>query len=135
MKKKQESIIRVGELSGLLGITIWSVRRLEERGVIPRSRRIKRGKWGWRYWPRSDLEKIKIAFSKFSDADRFLGGHKVSMDVRSNKQIVKFLRDVVLSHSVVHPEEKLSEVVVLFYLNKEEQPKDFEVFDIRHQGK
>lgn len=133
MKKEQEGIIRVGELSKLLGLTIWSIRRLEERGVIPHSKRIERGRWGWRYWPRSDLEQIKTEFLKYSEADKFLGGRKIAMDVDLNEPIVKFLGEVVASHSVVHSGEKLIGVLVLFNLDKKEHPQSFEIYDVLHK--
>jgi len=125
----------VGELADVLGIKIWDVQRLEKRGVLPRPRREKRGKAGWRYWLRSDLEKIKAEFHDFSEADGFLEGHKVPMSIHSNKQITKFIADIVAAHSLVHPGEKIAEVVISFHLDKGEQPNDFEVFDLLHQRK
>lgn len=133
MRKKNENIVLAGEIAKMLDVTIWDVHRLEERGIIPRSKGIKKGKLVWRTWPRSALEKIKIEFSKFSDADRFLEKRKVNMDIQSNKQIVKFLGEVVISHSVIHSEERLSDVLVMFHLDKKEKPQSFEVVDVYHQ--
>jgi len=133
-EEEKKNIILVGELADVLGIKFWDVHRLEKRGIIPHSKRKKRGKYGWRYWLRSDLEKIKEKFHNYSEADSFLEGRKFDMDIRSNKQIVKFLKDVVISHTIIHREEKISEVLISFHFDKGEKPKAFEVIDIYHQG-
>lgn len=134
MTREQENIIRVGELSRELGVEPWHLRRLEKRGVIPRSKRMERGKVSWRYWLKIDLKKIKEKFYKYENADSFLERHKINMD-RSNRQIEKFLREIVISHTIIHREEKISEVIMSFHFNKGEQPKAFEVIDIYHQEK
>jgi len=131
----EKDIVFVGELSRYLKVRSWDIHRLEKRKAIPRSRRMRRGKNRWRDWTRKDLPRIKREFQKYSDADRFMEKHKVNMDVRLNKQIVKFLEEVVASHSVIHSEERLSAVLVQFNLDKKEQPQSFELDDVLHREK